>query len=231
MIALRSKKTDVRQNWPRVAGVCLLLLVGLILGACDDNKSPEDVRNSVKTALAITDSTPAPTLNQAKYLGGNIGIVNLREFYPENPQETIHFVINNGNATSFFTGTCGTPTLQRLAGSNWLDIAPAKPCAPSGPRIFQITAFSKPYTADFVFDNRLTRPFAGQSWNVSGTYRLYFTYYLTCPPGSDLVKDCVDTGHIVSEEFQIKSGSTVTIQANPNYVSPTRANPTVHSTP
>lgn len=205
--------------------VCLALVLvwaGLILSACDDGPSPQQVQNDVKTAMVITNATPAPTFPPGQDFGLSLVILGPLVYYPANPGERVKVNIVNTNAKSFFVSNCDGLVLQRKDGDKWLDIAPGRACPPQGGNPFQIGPFSDPIEADFIFNHHTTYTYTGQSWDVPGTYRLYLTYYLACPPGSQWAKDCIDVHHYDSNEFEVKAGTTIkqdpTVSVSPKAV-------------
>jgi hypothetical protein len=212
------KRAIAQRNWLGLSSISLTLILAVVLlSACEETKSPDEIQHIVGTAIAKDGATPAPTLNQANFVSVSAVILNAHDYYPANPGEEIDSIIVNENATSVYAGTCGMPVLQRQEADKWIDIGPGQPCAPGGAEIVQLPQFSKAFTANFPFDLTKTKPFAGQSWTIPGVYRLFFTYYLKCPSGSQLLKDCLDPVSVASDPFLIKSGTTVTILPNPNY--------------
>lgn len=190
--------------------VVLLIVLSFGLSACNDI-SPNQVDSSVKTAEAISGSTPAPTVVLPDNgIGIDVVILGARTYYPDNPGESVGLSIYNSNNKTFYLQTCQGIVLQRQDATTgqWVDVAPDVPCPSLGPQVYAVNPNSST-SAPFVF--KRTIPFRGQKMDTPGTYHLTLTYYVDCAPGSNSPQDCVGKRTVSTVDFQIQSGTTVVI--------------------
>ncbi len=201
-------------------------------------------RNALDTALASTGFTPPPSRPPGSDFGIDLVIFGIKDYVPGLPKEQITFQIHNTRDKSLFVGQCDGIVLQRFLGTdiknkdqefdfnNWESIAPGGYpfCGPAGSNALQIGPGIKA-DASFKFDGKATRPYAGKSWDVSGTYRLLVQYFLYCPSNSLVVADCTDKRLDFSVAFKIidvqtfitSAARTATAQGTPPVVVATPA--------
>jgi len=188
--------------------ILLMLLITLsgaiLLTACGE--VAVDRRAEIEKAVAYTGFTPLPTVDPVirarEAFGFSFVIYGIRDYYPTRPGEKITVNLLNERETSFFVSNLCTMLLQRqLDNTTWEDIAFGRPCPPNNTQAFQLY----PHTAieaNFVFKD--TKPLAGKSWLVEGTYRLLLIYYLRCPDAYNTINYCENKQLAESNYFQLK---------------------------
>jgi hypothetical protein len=185
--------------------ILILILVGLLFGACGDEPARGDKSQYIQDAInAVNGGTPLPmpTVDPTVVVNLQLFILNGDKFYTRqvSPVPKVDLRVLNIGRTTVFISSCEGAVLQRKENNAWINIASVRPCGTKPAPLPMNPGLD--YNLSFEFLKAAVYP--NQNFYVDGTYRLAVPYSLACPGSMDDYSKCIDRHWQPSTEFELR---------------------------